>query len=113
MWYIHDHPSSGHRGIEVTYKIAAQSAYWPGMYADFKQYVQRCAVCCKHLPKGCMYRAPLRPRLTNYPWSHVMVDFVGPLVKSSRGNEYCLVLVDLFSKYAEAIPTRNVEAQKT
>ena len=62
-------------------------------------------------PKKCFPKAPLRPRVAGAPWSHVMIDFVGPLVKSSRGNEYCLVLVDLFSKYVEALPTRNAEAE--
>ena len=111
IWYVHDHPTSGHRGIDITYKIAAQSAFWINMFTDIKDYVQRCIVCCHHLPKRCLYKAPLRPRLTLSPWSHVMIDFVGPLVKSARGNQYCLVLVDLFSKYVEALPTRNMEAE--
>lgn len=38
-----------------------------------------------------------------------MIYFVGPLVKSSGGNQYCLVLID--SKYVEALPTRNMEAE--
>ena len=45
-------------------------------------YVERCIVCCRHLPKKCFHRGPLKPRVAWAPWSHVMIDFVGPLVKN-------------------------------
>jgi len=41
------------------------------------------------------------------PWIHVSVDITGPHPRSSRSNQYILTLVEVFSKWAEAIPLRN------
>ena len=56
-------------------------------------------------------RAPLQPTVSSLPWSEIMIDFVGPVTKSGRGYKYILVIVDLFSKYVEALPSRNMEAE--
>ena len=111
MWHMHDHPTAGHRGIQTTYRLLTKMVYWPNMFKDVKLYVSRCAVCCTHLPKSMIQRAPLQPTLAKYPWSEIMLDFVGPVTKSSRGHKYILVIVDLFSKYVEALPAKNVEAE--
>ena len=99
LWHTHDHPVAGHRGVQNTYGILARMVYWPNMFSDVSAYVERCVVCCKHLPKSTFHRAPLRPRISNGPWSEMQIDFVGPLVKSRLGNKYILVAIDTFSKY--------------
>ncbi len=39
------------------------------------------------------------------------VDIVGPFLQSKHGNGYLLVMVDLFSKWAEAAPLPNQKAR--
>ena len=39
------------------------------------------------------------------------MDFVGPIRKSARGHVHILVVVDYFSKWAEAIPVYNTDAK--
>ena len=47
----------------------------------------------------------------------VHLDFLGPLPRTERGNEYCLVMVDQFTKWVECIPlpsqTAEITAQAT
>ncbi len=38
------------------------------------------------------------------------MDFIGPLPSAKGGYRYCLVIIDKFSKWVEAIPTRNNSA---
>lgn len=44
-------------------------------------------------------------------FAHVMVDCVGPLPKSRRGNEYLLTIMDVATRYPEAFPLRSVKAK--
>ncbi|MFN9108612.1 MAG: transposase family protein [Bacteroidota bacterium] len=39
------------------------------------------------------------------------MDFVGPLPKTSNGNEYILVAVDHFSRWPELIATKDTTAE--
>jgi hypothetical protein len=56
-------------------------------------------------------RDPLQPIVTTSPFELISIDFVH-LERSSGGYEYLLVIVDHFTRYCQAYPTRN-EASKT
>ncbi|KAG6924506.1 hypothetical protein G0U57_017193, partial [Chelydra serpentina] len=47
------------------------------------------------------------------PWSRIQIDYIGPFPTTSRGNKYCLVIADPFSKWVEAIPTKTSTAWVT
>ncbi|XP_076047311.1 uncharacterized protein LOC143028834 [Oratosquilla oratoria] len=56
--------------------------------------------------------APLKPiPVGEEPFANVIVDIVGPLPKTATGHEYILTLMDIFSRYPEAIPLRKVRAK--
>ena len=38
------------------------------------------------------------------PMERVHIDFIGPLPKTERGNEHCLMMVDQFTKWVECVP---------
>ena len=44
------------------------------------------------------------------PWHHIGIDFIGPLVCSSRGCCYILTISDYFSKFVQAIPMETKHA---
>ena len=54
---------------------------------------------------------PLHPTVASWPFDACVLDVVGPLPKSSRGHLYILATTDYFSKWAEAIPLREVKKE--
>jgi hypothetical protein len=47
------------------------------------------------------------------PMERVHLDFMGPLAKTKRGNEYVLMMVDKFTKWTECIPLPSQTAEIT
>lgn len=50
--------------------------------------------------------------LITIPVSKISMDIVGPLPQSSKGNEYILVVCNYAICYPEAVPLKNVTAQR-
>ena len=44
-------------------------------------------------------------------FSLILVDCVGPLLKTKSGNNYLFIIVYMATRYPEAIPLRNIKAQ--
>lgn len=40
-----------------------------------------------------------------------MIDCVGPLPKTRKGNEYLLTILDVATRYPEAIPVRTINTK--
>ncbi len=102
--YFHDHPMACHLGIRKTKGHLQKPVYWPGMRGNMKRYVLSCATCqfskpINHKPGGF-----LQPVVASSHWEFAGVDFVGPLPKSSWGDEYILVFTDYFLKWVEICP---------
>ena len=49
--------------------------------------------------------------VVNVPFSRVAMDLVGSLPRSRLGNRYVLVLCDYATRYPEAVPLRNIDAE--
>ena len=45
------------------------------------------------------------------PFSRMAMDIVGPLPRSRSGNRYILVMCDYATRYPEAVPLRNMDAE--
>uniref|UniRef100_A0A3B3QYN6 Integrase catalytic domain-containing protein n=1 Tax=Paramormyrops kingsleyae TaxID=1676925 RepID=A0A3B3QYN6_9TELE len=81
------------------------------MRGDVKRYVLSCAVCQFSKPVNRKPGGFMQPVVASFPWEFVGVDFVGPLPKSNRGNEFILVFVDYFTKWVEICPVREATAR--
>lgn len=82
-------------------------AYWPGMWNDVKQWVNRC-VKCQQLKSDNQRPAGKMQHITViHPNEMLGVDIMGPLPCSSSQNEYLLVFIDYFTRWVEMFPIRN------
>ena len=56
--------------------------------------------------------APLNPPpVLEEPFSKVMIDCVGPLPKTKKGNEYLLTIMDVSTRFPEAVPLRSIKTK--
>ena len=107
----HDIPFAGHLGREKTAWRILQRFYWPTLFQDVRRYCETCKECQLHGGRGG--RAPLiRLPIIGEPFKRIAMDVVGPLPRTRRGNRFILVLSDYATRYPEAIPLRNITANK-
>jgi len=103
---------AGHLGRTKTYDRIASDYYWPGMFRDTSEYVRTCHVCqMVGKPNQVIPPAPLKLiPITGPAFSKVLIDIVGPLPKTSQGNQYLLTIMCVSTRFPEAIPLRKVTA---
>ena len=110
----HASPMAGHMGINKTYQRILNHFYWPRLKKDVTQFCKSCRVCQMiGKPNQPIPAAPLQPiPICGEPFSHVLIDCVGPFPKTKSGNCYLLTIVFKFTRFPEAIPLRNIKASK-
>jgi transposase InsO family protein len=103
------HDQMAHQAAERTMELLKARFFWPSMYKDVEKYVKECPRCVH--AKGD-YSVPniKQGRLqAKEPLDILYIDFT--LVdKSAAGRENVLVMTDGFSKFAQAVVTRNQKA---
>ena len=63
-------------------------------------------------PNQKIPNAPLQPiPAFDEPFSKVIIDYVGPLLKTKSGNQYLLTIMCASTRFPEAIPLRNIKAK--
>jgi hypothetical protein len=109
----HDHPLSGHFGIQRTFDKLRTRFWWPNMHESVKQYILSCNKCKEY----DVVRSKMHGHLKcfnppNDAFQVVYIDFWGPVRESATGNRYVLVLTDNSSKYviAKPMPTNSAKA---
>ncbi len=79
-------------------------------HQTLQRWCDTCNRMCLHY-QGKPGRTKLcRPEPPKGPWELLQLDFIDPLPSAKGGYRYCLVIIDKFSKWVEAIPTRNNSA---
>lgn len=109
----HDIPSSAHQGIARTKAKLKEKFFWVRLSRDVESYVLSCAVCSQNKKNKCYGKVPLTEYQAGAPMERVHIDFIGPLPKTERGNEHCLMMVDQFTKWVECIPLPSQKAEVT
>ncbi|XP_037774920.1 uncharacterized protein LOC119571901 [Penaeus monodon] len=107
----HDSPVAGHFSHRKTADKIFHNFFWPGAGAEIKRYCRSCHVCQKTSPKGKIGKAPMvQMPIISEPFARVAIDLVGPITPaSSRGHKYILTLIDMATRFPEAVPLRNID----
>ncbi|KAL2092522.1 hypothetical protein ACEWY4_012320 [Coilia grayii] len=102
LYHEYAHVSSAN-----TAQMIKRYFWWPTLASDVTNWCEACLVCAA-INQGVPGRTKLhRPVPPKGPWENLQMDFIGPLPNAKGGYRYCLVIIDKFSKWVEAIPTRN------
>ena len=78
---------------------------------NVKEYCRTCYMCQK-VGKPGQHPAPalLQPApAIGQVFDHIIVDCVGSMTKTKRGDEYLLAIIDKATRFREAIPLRNIK----
>ena len=105
------HDEAGHHGRDRTLSLIKSRFYWPGLDHFVDKRIRECGRCI--MRKTAVRTAtPLISVESTFPLELVCMDYLS-LEMSSGGYEHILVITDHFTRFSQAIPTRNQTAHTT
>nr|GFA30476.1 putative reverse transcriptase domain-containing protein [Tanacetum cinerariifolium] len=115
LWAVIMHEShkskySVHLASDKMYQDMKKLYWWPNMKADIATYVSKCLTCAKvkaehQRPLGLL----VQPKIPEWKWDNITMDFVTKLPKSSQGYNTIWVIVDRLTKSAIFTPIRETD----
>lgn len=104
---------AGHLGITKTCDRILSEFYWPGVKKDVASFVNTCHTCqVVGKPNQTIPTYPLQPiQVPSEPFTKIIIDVVGPLPKTKKGNQYILTILDPTTRYPEAFPLKNITSK--
>ena len=106
MVYKELHDNMGHIGAGRVLDLARDRFFWPHMQRDVEEYCMKVCPCLKDRKPARQTREPLGTIATTAPFEVISIDFLH-LEKSKGGFEYILVVIDNFTRFAQAYATRD------
>jgi len=105
------HTKFRHQGRNKMVKLIQPFFYWPTLTSDCLKFITGCEVCQK-LDKSNPPRSKMQLReITSIPFEWVAVDLVGPFPTASGGFRLLLTVIDLATRWPEAIPLKTTTSK--
>lgn len=105
------HKAAGHASGDRMVSLLRRRFYWVGMSRSARAWANECMNCILG-KRGTQPKAPLCSLSPSYPFEIVALDFLS-LGRPFDTYPYVLVITDVFSRYALAVPTRDQTALTT
>uniref|UniRef100_A0A3B1J8K5 Gypsy retrotransposon integrase-like protein 1 n=1 Tax=Astyanax mexicanus TaxID=7994 RepID=A0A3B1J8K5_ASTMX len=103
------HDDHGHQGTERTLQLLRDRCFWPNMTQDVERWCQQCQRCTLGKAVQPKVRAFQGTLQAAHPNEILAIDFT-ILEPASDGKENVLILTDIFTKYTQAIATKDQRA---
>ncbi|KAM0046481.1 putative nucleotidyltransferase, Ribonuclease H [Helianthus debilis subsp. tardiflorus] len=105
---------SVHPGSDKMYHDIKTTYWWPSMKALIATYVGKCLTCARvkveyQKPAGLLQQ----PRIPQWKWEEISMDFVTGLPRSQRGNDTIWVIVDRLTKSAHFLAIKETDKFST
>ena len=101
----HSKACGGHlSGMATAQKILHAGYFWPSIFKDYREAVNKYPPCQHFYPKKCTHPSPLHPVITIGPFSQWGVDFMHCNPSIVDGHGYIIISIDYFTKWANAMP---------
>jgi hypothetical protein len=104
------HDKMGHLGVDRTLELLRGRFYFPGMGTFTAEYIRKCDSCLRRKSKPQI--APMGRLESVGPMDMLCIDYLS-LESSKGGYSNILVMTDHFTRYAQAVPTRDQTAKTT
>jgi site-specific DNA-cytosine methylase len=109
------HTELGHLGEKRTISAMSATYWWYGMTVDIKRVIAGCKACQRAKASGPPAQRDMQTTSPEHygifhRWG---IDHAVELPTSANGNKHCLLCVDYYSKWIEAIPVKDLSAETT
>lgn len=95
------HDEMGHQGVERTTSLVRDRFFWTHMQREIMHYVTQSCNCLKQKKPCRETKTSLTSIVTTQPFELISIDFLH-LDKCKGGYEYILVIVDHYTRFAQA-----------
>lgn len=105
------HEDVGHPGVEGTIKRISQHFWFPRARNFVKGFIKSCVELCfsrEPKKKECQLYGMEIPRT---PFEILHLDHLGPFIRSRRGNEHILVVVDALTRYFILVAVKSTKSK--
>lgn len=89
----------------MTHKILRVGYFWPSIFKDCIEAIKKCPSCQVFHSKRRSPPALLHPVNVVNMFAKWGIDFIQCKPTSTEGHIYIIIVIDYFTKWAEAMPT--------